>query len=634
MRIEVYGGILQNMQMDGDWNSQWISPGDDPKHDLGVFVFRREIDVEHVHARLDVRVSADQRYKLYANGELVGFGPQRGDAQHWFYETYDLAPYLRAGRNEIRAVVWNFGWDAPMAQMSVRTAFLLDDLEYEDLSTAKGWQVAEVPGWDFAMMHATVGPHYMDIGPGEIINAGILGADIASKEFEWREPHIVCAARERGADGGGTPWLLIPRSIPSMRYDLRDRPPLRRHGFIGDPKPDEADADCTFPIHLQPGEKILLDYGELLCAYPQITAFGEGDLTVTFAEACYDSHGKKTNRDHVKGMHAAGYQDKYIVSPREFEFETLWWRTYRYMMIEADGSASITGIEAVETGYPYEVRSSFEGDDPMVKPIWAVSVRTAERCAGETYFDCPYYEQLQYAGDTRIQALIGYYLSSDRALQRAAVKAFQWSTLDSGLTLSRYPSRQVQVIPPFSLWWLAMLADQRLYDRVAMDAFELEGRIEGVSSAFSNLSAHPERSFWNFADWVPSWSWGVPALGPRSTIHRLTEFYARLLNRHAVFENSAPNDPSVQVWLELERIHFEEFEKLGVWCGSPMSRQASMPKAFIVSARSNWAMSRTRGRSWRSKGRTQPDARIILATTSIWPCSRMTTWRCSARGRR
>ncbi|WP_372490084.1 hypothetical protein [Chitinophaga sedimenti] len=29
--------------------------------------------------------------------------------------------------------------------------------------------------------------------------------------------------------------------------------------------------------------------------------------------------------------------------------------------------------------------------------------RTSRLCAYETYMDCPYYEQLQYIGDTRIR---------------------------------------------------------------------------------------------------------------------------------------------------------------------------------------------------------------------------------------
>ena len=42
-------------------------------------------------------MSADNRYRLYVNGEQVASGPQRSDVMHWRYETIDLAPRLRSG---------------------------------------------------------------------------------------------------------------------------------------------------------------------------------------------------------------------------------------------------------------------------------------------------------------------------------------------------------------------------------------------------------------------------------------------------------------------------------------------------------------------------------------------------------
>ena len=39
------------------------------------------------------------------------------------YETVDLAPHLKQGRNVLAALVWNWGKDRPVAQFSRRTAF-------------------------------------------------------------------------------------------------------------------------------------------------------------------------------------------------------------------------------------------------------------------------------------------------------------------------------------------------------------------------------------------------------------------------------------------------------------------------------------------------------------------------------
>ncbi len=91
-----------------------------------VLHFRRTLTLAAVPAAYPVRVSADNRFVLYVNGRRAGDGPARGDLAHWRYERFDLAPLLQPGENLITATVWNFGIYAPIAQISDRTAFLLE----------------------------------------------------------------------------------------------------------------------------------------------------------------------------------------------------------------------------------------------------------------------------------------------------------------------------------------------------------------------------------------------------------------------------------------------------------------------------------------------------------------------------
>ena len=95
-----------------------------------------------------VRVSADNRFILFVNGSACRRRPARGDLPHWRYERFDLAPFLHAGPNLITATVWNFGVYAPVAQMSDRTAFLLESEATGDssISTPEGWQVEDRAG--------------------------------------------------------------------------------------------------------------------------------------------------------------------------------------------------------------------------------------------------------------------------------------------------------------------------------------------------------------------------------------------------------------------------------------------------------------------------------------------------------
>ncbi|WP_431217922.1 hypothetical protein ACQ86N_00460 [Puia sp. P3] len=82
------------------------------------------------------------------------------------------------------------------------------------------------------------------------------------------------------------------------------------------------------------------------------------------------------------------------------------------------------------TGYPFKQPSEFVTDNPEIKKILDIGWRTARLNAWETYTDCPYYEQLQYIGDTRVQAVITYYNSSDDRLPRNAIELMDHSASD------------------------------------------------------------------------------------------------------------------------------------------------------------------------------------------------------------
>jgi len=144
-------------------------------------------------------------------------------------------------------------------------------------------------------------------------------------------------------------------------------------------------------------------------------------------------------------------------------------------------------------------------------------VRSIQMDAHETYMDCPYYEQLQYVGDTRLEILATYVMSRDDRLPRKALQMFAASRRPDGLTQSRYPSRVLQIIPPFSLWWVGMLRDYALWrgDRAFVE--QLMPAARGIVERFHLFIAEDGLLHvpygWNFMDWVPGWDGGIPPQG-------------------------------------------------------------------------------------------------------------------------
>ncbi|MDR2041957.1 MAG: beta galactosidase jelly roll domain-containing protein [Tannerella sp.] len=107
------------------WEARWITCPDESLYDYGVYHFRKAFTLEAVPASFILNISADNRYRLFVNGQPVCWGPARGDLAHWYYETVDVASLLKAGENVLAVVVWNFGEYTPGAQMTLMTGLIV-----------------------------------------------------------------------------------------------------------------------------------------------------------------------------------------------------------------------------------------------------------------------------------------------------------------------------------------------------------------------------------------------------------------------------------------------------------------------------------------------------------------------------
>src|SRR5581483_8095067 len=107
------------------WTAQWITAPEIQQRDEAVLHFRKVLDLGQAPVHFVVHVSADNQFIFFVNGAQIGAGPARSDLGHWRYETFDIASHLHSGRNVIAATVWNFGTHAAIAQMTDRTAFLI-----------------------------------------------------------------------------------------------------------------------------------------------------------------------------------------------------------------------------------------------------------------------------------------------------------------------------------------------------------------------------------------------------------------------------------------------------------------------------------------------------------------------------
>jgi len=507
------------------WKAQWIAWPEAPQRDIGIFHFRKSIEVRELPGQFVVHVSADNRFVLFVNGARVGEGPASSDLPHWKYETFDLRPFLRQGSNVIAATVWNFGTLAPVAQMLSRAGFLLqgDTAAEEMASTDRTWQVEieaghQVSRADF-MAHLK---SYYAGPPGEIIdgrkydwnwNTGVMDS------HGWKNAAEIGPGAARPSSDTRTVWMLQPDPLPPMQF--ADAPVGRLVSATG--ISGGAPSGMTFQVAAHSKASVMLDAGALTTAYPELTVTGGAgaQIRLTYAEALIDEQGQKANRNETQGRDILGVYDEFIADGgRRRMFSPLIWRTWRYLQIDvATGEQEVTidRLAAHFTAYPFNARASFTSSDADLAEIWEVSWRTARLCAHETYMDTPYYERLQYVGDTRIQALISYAMSGDDRLARQAIDAIDNSRIVDGITTSRYPSQLPQIIPTFSLMWVGMVRDFSMYrdddafvrshlagTRTVLDWFLARQRGDGLIGKLT---------WWPFVDWTADFKDGVPPDG-------------------------------------------------------------------------------------------------------------------------
>jgi len=506
------------------WTARWIAYPDAAPQAAGVFHFRKTIDLADRPTRFVVRVSADNRYRLFVNGVSVSIGPARGDLLHWRYETVDLAPYLRAGRNVLAAVVWNWGETRPGAQISRRTGFLVqaDSPAEAAVDSGPSWKVYRDRAYSFVSGQGQIQAYYA-AAAAEEIDANLYPWGWEQPDYDDSSWSAAVAISGNALPAGANPygeaeeWQLVPRPIPAPEEGAIRFAEVRRSEGVAVPSTFLTGKDA-FTIPANSKVSFLLDQRELTMGYPVLVASGgRGAVaTLTYAEGLYDAQGHKGNRDDVAGKTIRGLTDRITFDGGEArQFQSLWLRTWRYVQLDIQTAGEplrLNDIHAVFTAYPFRQRASFASDQPWIGDIWKIDWRVFRLSAFETFWDTPYYEQFQYVGDSRIEALISLYDAGDDRLMRNTIEQFDQSRISDGLTASRYPSSRPQYIPPFSLWWVAMIHDHWMYRGDADFARRFLPGIRAVIGWYERqLDATGQLGpmrWWNFMDWT--FPQGVP----------------------------------------------------------------------------------------------------------------------------
>ena len=256
-------------------------------------------------------------------------------------------------------------------------------------------------------------------------------------------------------EGRGGSWEPVIFEPDARQLFPREIPPLRSVPETG------------FHLVPRPGNGMMIVFDNYVFVRGEYRFRGNGRVTLRWTESLYRPGtfqrpaltGDKGNRAEFEGK-------EWIGNGTEIELpgEPVRWfdcrpQAGRFLLLEFTGSAELEEVKFRSVGYPWQRAWRAKTAEPELDRALELAWHTLELCSADTFMDCPFFEQMQYVSDTRLEALIALVTTRDTRLLRNALTQFADSRYPCGMIPSRTPPRVAQVIPSFALIYILMLRD-------------------------------------------------------------------------------------------------------------------------------------------------------------------------------
>lgn len=507
--------------------AKWIWP-DGYSWDLhnGYALFRRDFTLHAVPAAAVIRLTADQSYQLYVNGQYVCRGPARGFQSHWPFDEVEVTPFLRTGRNVLALRAHNPGFSnfqyVTQGFAGVLLSAQWDGLEiYSDAS----WKSRRQTG-----IHRDTVPTSLQLFCQEHIDLRAEDPnwmDLDYDDSSWTAPMAL-------HEWNGMPWPnLEARSIPLLEEGLVAPPrvigfaegtsapdyeclrDVSRHraaeGLSHRPAPAESELriSATGPGRFT---SFLLDFGHTVVGSAgfRIQGANGGEILDTLYTETLD---ESTLAPHYTpdGGSRTAFGQRLICRPGDQEHAFYHAFGFRYLVVtlrDTTGELRVTPFLRSAI-YPLERKAVFRTSDEVLQRIWETSAWTQRVCSLDSYVDTPWREQVQWWGDARVQAKNTFFYSGDTRLFARGIAQIAAQTAPMGLTYGHAPTMaHTCIIPDFTLIWLLTLADFA-WQTDSLDPFLQHQTVIRDALAYFEEMTDPARGlvaydprFWLFLDWT------------------------------------------------------------------------------------------------------------------------------------
>ena len=461
-----------------DWQAKWIWDSENLTEKNVWMCFNKKLNLDKIPNELIAHISADSKYWLYINGETVVFegGVKRGPGKNSsYYDSVDIASYLKEGENSICALVWY--WDNETSYSycsSGQGGFLFE-------ATGEGVSITSDESWKVKRNSAFVDsplypPNYRLPEYSIYFDAREDMGDWKALDFDsssWED------ATEYAVGGEGAYGKLYPRGIPFLKdYGLKDYENSKDYE--------------NYTVKKFFGEKITVDvpYNAQLTPYLEVIAPAGKKIRIT-----------------TENTLIGAVSTTYITKEGEQEFEALGWFNGEHITYKIPKGVTVVSLKYRETGYDSAFSGDFKCDDEFLNSLWQKSLRTLYVTMRDNFMDCPDRERAQWWGDVTSEMIMTMYSmdSNSYLLYQKGVEAMlshidDTKVLQTVVPISgdyfELPVQQLAGIVGF-LTYYEYTGDKEFVERVYDASLEY---LKLWEIGENNLVVHRSGS-WDWPDW-------------------------------------------------------------------------------------------------------------------------------------
>lgn len=369
-----------------DWTAKWIWDQENLAEENVWMCFHKKVSLSSVPDSLTANISADSKYWLFINGASVVFegslkrGPAPGSG---YYDSVDIAPYLKKGENAICALVWYWDDDTSYSYCSSGQGGFLFEARANDtvICSDRSWKVKRNPAYIDSALYP---PNYR-------LPEYSIYYDARKEIGDW-----TCAdddvsdwknATEYDVGGAGAYGKLYPRGIPFLKdFGLRDY--------------ENAAAYTNHTVKRLFGEKITVDipYNAQITPYMKVLAPAGKKIRIT-----------------TENTLIGAVSSTYITKEGEQAFESLGWFNGEHVTYRIPKGVTVLSLKYRETGYNSDFCGDFRCDDPFFNTLWQKSLRTLYVTMRDSFMDCPDRERAQWWGDVTSEMMMTMYAMDSNA---------------------------------------------------------------------------------------------------------------------------------------------------------------------------------------------------------------------------